>query len=271
MRRVLIVIVAGLLALAIFGVAGAVQDPRIVRYTVALDRLPPGSKPIRIVQLSDTHGSWIDMPPVRLERIVAQANALKPDLIVLTGDYIGGKVIDWPHIRLEKVLLPFDRLTAPLGVYAVVGNHDTVYWTRFVLRKTHVRVLVAEVTDAGPVVLAGSNDITNQFAPPAETRALAGSIVTAKPLIFVSHEPDFFQWLPKRVDLMLAGHTHGGQIRLPLLGGIRADPFTEGHWRGQFLEHGQTLIVSSGIGTSLIPVRVGVPPEIVEITLVPKV
>ncbi len=269
MRRIVLFALMALVALGMFGVATAVQDTRVVRYTVVLDRLPLGSRPIRIVQLSDTHGSWIDMPPVRLDRIVAQANALNPDLIVLTGDYIGGKAVDWPHIKLEKVLLPFARLKAPLGVYAVPGNHDTVYWTRWVFRKTPVHFLAGSWIDVGPMTIAGANDFTNMGAIAPETRATVAGASAAKPLILLAHEPNFFTWMPRSVDLLICGHTHGGQIVFPLLGGLRIDPFIDSHRRGLFREHGQAMVVSSGIGTSIVPVRIGVPPEIVEIMLVP--
>ena len=270
MRRIILTTAVLLFALGLFGVASAVQDPRVVRYTVVLDKLPPGSAPIRIVQLSDTHGSWIDMPPVRLERIVAQVNALQPDIVVLTGDYIGGKLIDWPRIKLEQVLLPFGKLRAPLGIFAVPGNHDTVQWTRWVFAKTPVRFMTGQWVDVGPVTIGGADDFTNMAAILPETRATVAGAPTGKPLILIAHEPDFFKWLPPSVDLLICGHTHGGQIRLPLIGGLRIDTFIDSHLRGRFDVHGKTMVVSSGVGTSLIPVRIGVPPEIVEVTLVPR-
>ncbi len=255
-----------IVALGLYGWAEAVQDPRVVRYTIALPKL---ARPLRIVQLSDTHGSWIDMPPVRLERIVAQANALHPDLIVLTGDYVGGKVTDWPRIRLENVLFPFDRLRAPLGVYAVVGNHDTVFWTRHVLAQTHVRLLVSDWSDVGPVTIAGDNDLTNIGVAADETRRVIAGAPTDKPLILIAHEPNFFVGSPSQVDLVITGHTHGGQMFPGLMARYYLDEYLAEHIRGVYHEHGQIMVVSSGIGTSVIPLRIGVPPEIVEITLVP--
>ena len=91
-----------------------------------------------------------------------------------------------------------------------------------------------------------------------------------KPLIMLAHEPDLVQWAPSRVDLFIAGHTHGGQIKLPLLGAPTTGmTFLDKHLRSAFIVDGKRLIVSSGIGTSLIPLRIGVPPEVVEITLGP--
>lgn len=266
MRRLLLT-VAGLAALfVLFGWASAVRDPRVVRYTVALPGLTQG---FRIVQLSDSHGSWIDMPPERLERVVDRMNGLKPDMVVLTGDYIGGKLTDWPHIRLEKVLLPFARLKAPLGVYAVAGNHDSVFWTRWVFKRTPVRFLDNDWIDVGPAIVAGLDDMTNEAHPDRTARALGLRLPAGKPVIAIGHEPDYFQWLPPNVALFIAGHTHGGQIVLPLGIAPYLNPYLKAHRRGVLHEHGQTMVVSSGLGTSLVPLRIGVAPEIVEITVVP--
>ena len=122
--------------------------------------------------------------------------------------------------------------------------------------------------DLGPVVVAGLDDITGQPDPKHAAASTIQGAPAGKPLILLAHEPNFFQWLPKRVDLMLAGHTHGGQIRLPLVGGrSTGSTYLDKHLRGRFDEHGQTMIVSSGLGTSIVPLRIGVPPEIALITL----
>ncbi|MEY2884083.1 MAG: hypothetical protein RL490_1807 [Pseudomonadota bacterium] len=265
MRRIVLLALLLPLLLLLYGLAEAVQDPQLVRYRVAVPGL---DRPLRIVQLSDTHASPIDMPTVRLDRVMARVNALHPDLIVLTGDYIGGKLFDVP-MDLSTAIDPFHRLRAPLGVYAVRGNHDGKYWTRWGFARGEAVMLSNHWADVGPVILAGAPSL-------AEGRNPAGAMIDAvqaaprgKPLILIAHEPDFFIYVPPRVAVMIAGHTHGGQIRLPFLDGLAASPYLSAHRRGVFREHGQTLVVSSGLGTSLLPLRIGVPPEIVEITLVP--
>jgi predicted MPP superfamily phosphohydrolase len=256
------------LGLLLYGYAAAAQDPRVVRYTVRLPGLEAG-RTLRIVQLSDSHGSLIDMPPTRLERVVAAMNALKPDMVVLTGDYIGGKLIDWPGVRLERVTDPFAALRAPLGVYAVAGNHDTVLWTRWAFARARtVKFLSDSWADAGPVIVAGLDDYTNGVQPgPRATKVLA-AIPPSKPVIALGHEPDYFPWVPKRVGLFIAGHTHGGQIILPGGHALYLSDYLQAHRRGVFTEQGHTMVVSSGLGTSIVPLRMGVPPEIVEITVV---
>ena len=267
----LLLLAAGLLlAFLTVGFAEALRDPIVVRYKVGLANWPAGTPPLRIVQLTDLHRGRPDMSLKRLASIVGQANALEPDLIVLTGDYHGGKVWDLPSGNLDNAITPLRRLRARLGVIAVRGNHDEPYWSPGVFARAGIPLLQGRWLDVGPVIVAGVDDLTGQVDPQhAAARAIRGA-PPGKPLIMLAHEPSFFAWLPSRVDLMLAGHSHGGQIRLPPIGSrSTGSPYLDKHLRGQFTEHGQTLIVSSGVGTSILPLRIGVPPELVEVTLGP--
>ncbi len=236
-------------------------DPRVVAYDVAV----PGwtAPPLRIVQLSDLHYGPPDMPLARLRRIVDQANALHPDLIALTGDYHGGKWIDLDSGNLDDAIRPLARLRSRYGTFAVRGNHDEPFWTPIVLPRYRMTYLQNAHADAGPVTVAGIDDLSTGYASIAA--ALAG-IPAGRPVVLLMHEPDSFVRVPASVAVSLAGHTHGGQIKLPLLG----TPLTNtafGFVRGRYVAGGRTLIVSSGVGTSSIPVRWGVPPEIDVITL----
>lgn len=268
----MIAVIAGL-GLLLFGVASAVQDPVITRYTVAMPGL---QAPVRIVQLSDSHASRVDMPAVRLRRVVAAMNALDPDLIVLTGDYISGYPDRWSAARMQEALAPFDGLRAPLGVFAVLGNHDdraatraALVGARAALAGSQVRLLVGECVSVGPLELAGSDDMLRGNPSVESLRQLIRKVPEGRPIVALAHEPDFLQWLPPRNILLLAGHTHGGQIRLPLLEPLLLGDYLRAHLRGLFREGGNIMIVSSGVGTSILPVRIGVPPEIVVISLVP--
>lgn len=266
MRRIAFVLLSAFAVLLLFGLAGAVRDPEVARYTVPIIGL---KAPLRIVQLSDSHANYFNMPPARVRRVVQQINALHPDLVVLTGDFAGSLLVEWPAMRLERALDPLGAIRAPLGVYAVLGNHDIPFWTQRVLARTPVKLLVSDWADAGPIILAGAESMA--IAPDAtgKLRRATERAPTGKPLIAISHEPDFFQSLPARAQLLIAGHTHGGQIILPFFGTRSISPFIDRHLRGLYREHGQTLVVSSGLGTSVIPIRIGVPPEIVEINLIP--
>ena len=268
MRRVLLILFALAFGAVLLGYAGARQAPQVVRYTAVLPDWPAGQPPLRVVQISDLHGSWLDMPPERISGIVAKVNALHPDLIVLTGDYIGGKWFDWPHIRLEDFTDRLGKLHARYGVYAVVGNHDTRYWTRWAFDRAGIHTLIDQSVDIGPVIVAGVDDATNVGNTAVALRNLVAQAQGSKPLLVLAQEPDYFRYGTRAISLMIAGHTHGGQIKLPLIGARSLDdPFLDAHLRGAFNEGGRQLIVSSGLGTSIVPLRIGVRPEFVLITL----
>lgn len=274
MRRFLgtvALLVAGLaLAFVVIGYAQAVSAPRIVRYRVVLADWPAGVPPLRIVQMTDIHVGWPDMPFGRVGRIVAQVNALRPDIVVLTGDFQGGKIWDRDIGSFDAAVAPLARLRARYGVYAVRGNHDGPYWTPIVFARTPIVLLQNRWVAAGPITLAGMDDVTGPGEPSGRTQAAVAGAPAGRPIVLLAHEPDFFKWVPPSVDLVLAGHTHGGQIVTPLTDThAYLEPYLEAHLRGHFIEGAKQMIVSSGIGTSLVPLRMGVPPEVVEITLGP--
>ena len=254
------------LALGWAGWLGAIRDPAVTRYRVELAGL---QRPLRIVHLSDLHGSNWDMPEMRLGRIVGMANALKPDLVVLTGDYHSSKIWD-PPMRLEDALRPLTHLRAPLGVWLVPGNHDEPYWTRWVARRFGLKLLAGSLVDVGPVQIAGSDDLILGTHPVAGVWAAAGRAAPGKPLVALVHEPRLWAMLPPKVDLVLAGHTHGGQIQF--LGWPRFANADAQYLRGRFRNSaGQQMLVSAGIGTSVVPARLGTRGEILVVELVPQV
>lgn len=269
-----IVAVLGFAALTFVAVGyyGATREPVIARYTIGLRDWPAGTPSLRIVQLSDVHFGWPDMPAARIDRIVAQANALRPDLIALTGDYHGGKLWDRRVGDMDDAVRPLTGLRARYGVFAVRGNHDGPYWTPIVFAHTPITLLQNRWVRAGPVIVAGVDDITTPIHPAIMARMAVAGAPPDVPLILLGHEPEFFANAPPRVDLVLAGHTHGSQIVLPLYGPLKpAGEYLAKHRRGWFDENGHQLIVSSGVGTSIVPLRIGVPPEIVLITVGPLI
>ncbi len=262
--RLVLSLIATVVAVAVLSTAlyrNATATPRIVAYDIAITGWT--APPLRIVQLSDIHMGPPDMPLARLSAIVDRVNALHPDLIALTGDYHGGKFIDGDAGNLDDGVRPLKRLRARYGIFAVRGNHDEPYWTPIVLPRYHMTYLQNRHIDAGPLTIAGIDDAMT--GAPDIAAALAG-IAPGRPVIMLMHEPDGFAGVPPRVALTLAGHTHGGQVKLPLLG----TPFTNtalGYVRGLYVVGGRRLIVSSGLGTSGLPIRLGVRPEIVVVTL----
>jgi predicted MPP superfamily phosphohydrolase len=175
----------------------------------------------------------------------------------------------------------FARLAAPFGVWAILGNHDwwnDVAGVRAAFAKVGIPVLenrsVLLGTGARRFWLAGLGD---QLAHPLGAHRFRGEddldgtlaqVTTDDPVILLAHEPDIFPSVPDRVALTLAGHTHGGQIRVPLLW-ERIVPSRYGarYAYGHIVETGRHMVVSGGLGTSFVPVRLGVPPEIVRIEI----
>ncbi|MFQ3666542.1 MAG: metallophosphoesterase [Sphingomonadaceae bacterium] len=255
-----ILLVGAILAI---GVAGSLQSPAVVEAELAVPGLPPGTE-IRAVHLTDIHTSWPDMPRRRLESIVEQVNALEPDLILLTGDHFGGKIWALEAYPIEDALDPLKALSAPLGVVAVRGNHDD-HWVLMRLRRLGtIKVLVNAHVDLGPIVIVGLDSA--KYGPDLD-RAVAG-VPAGKPVIGLVHEPEVTEWLPPQGWPMVAGHTHGGQVHLPLLGAPWA--WFQGRFpcrRGNCEVNGWDLFVSSGLGTSILPIRIGVRPEIVVLRL----
>lgn len=253
-----------LVAFAIKAWRDTMADPVVHRTTVTLPQLPPNAPPIRLALLSDTHVAGPDMPPERLARIVAQVNALEPDLVLIAGDLVSEKRFATHIYTSADVVAPLGKLEAPLGVVAVPGNHD--HWFDMPglaaeLRKQDITLLANAAHRAGPLVIGGLDDGYTGRADVAATLAATERLEGAP--IVLSHSPDPFPRLPGSVGLMLAGHTHCGQIAYPW-GGAPAHLSDHGdrYGCGRIDEDGKVLIVGAGLGTSLIPVRLFTRPEI---------
>jgi predicted MPP superfamily phosphohydrolase len=240
---------------------------QVTRPTVGIPRLPGGWDGATIAILSDLHiGRFIRLPYVR--RVMEIVQSLAPDLVALAGDYLirngelAGEILDC-----------FRSLRAPLGVFAVLGNHD--HWhrpkqVRAALESAGIVVLVNShrmISRGGAALcLAGVDDAWESRADVAA--ALAGAPEEA-PHVLLRHNPDFAELLPPapRVDLMLSGHTHGGQVRLPfltnLLAPIRHKKYLQGLVRGPRCP----VYVCRGAGAIGIPLRFRCPPEITLLTL----
>jgi predicted MPP superfamily phosphohydrolase len=232
--------------------------------------------PLAIAVISDTHVGSPHVDARRMASIVERTNALHPDLVVLLGDYAGSHEPAAERQAAERTeilagVAAFARLQAPFGVAAVLGNHDTWYGLGPIVRTLEaagVTVLrnqhVVKDRPGGSFVIAGiADDITGN---PDFPGALAGA--PAIDTIVLSHSPDPFPNMPAAPALMLAGHTHCGQVSVPFLG--RPITLTRSGQRyacGRSDEGGRVLYTTAGVGTSLLPVRFGNPPEIVLLTL----
>lgn len=261
-------------------------DPAHVEVRHYRPQLPgwPQDFPLRLVMLSDFHigEPWLGVRA--LEQLVERTNALKPDIVLLLGDYDDGP-------RFSRPVDPaiwgnvFKGLQAPLGVHAVLGNHD--YPAEGKRRLAQWRPAAQAALEAAGVMvhvnralrlpwrdkafwLAGLGD---QVAELADGRRLANieatlaQIADAAPVLLLAHEPDIFPQVPSRVALTLSGHLHRGQIQFfgyaPVLPSLFGQRFLHGH----IVEEARHLIVGSGLGHSGLPLRFQAPPEIVLIEL----
>lgn len=232
-----------------------------------------GSRPLRVAVLSDLHVGAPYYGLDRLPEVVARTNATRPDLICILGDVVTLGVAGGSFVPPEPIAAELSRLRAPAGVVAVMGNHDRAFngpRVRRALESAGIRVLedtaVRVATPAGPLWIAGVSDLWQ--GPHDLPRALRAVTDSETPVLLITHNPDLFPDVPDRVMLTLAGHTHGGQVRLPLIGApIVPSSYGQRFVAGHIVEHGRHLFVSTGIGTSDLPVRFGVPPTIFVVTL----
>jgi hypothetical protein len=248
----------------------ALSDPVVRRADVAF-ALPVGTAPVRVLLVSDIHVAGPDMPPSRLVRLVPQMNALRPDIVVLAGDFVSDKTVATRRYGARAAVAPLAELTAPLGVYGVMGNHD--YWREdpgfeAALRGAGVSVLTNRSATAGPLTIVGIDD---PYTRHADTVEAFRDVQPDKASLVFSHSPDVIPVLPESASLVLTGHTHCGQIVLPFIGAITYATKTGARYAcGHIREGARDIFVSAGLGTSILPLRLGAVPDIWLITLHPK-
>ena len=229
--------------------------------------------PLRIAVLTDLHVGSPFNGIERLRQIVDRTNDARPDVICVLGDLVIQGVAGGHFVPPETIATELGRLRRRAGVAAVLGNHDG--WldhdrVRRALEGVGIPVVEEPAarleTPAGPVWMAGISDLwTGQHDIGA---ALAAAGDDGAPIVLLSHNPDVFPDVPARVALTLAGHTHGGQVRLPFLGTlIVPSRFGARYAAGHIVEGGRHLYVATGTGTSILPVRFRVPPTVAVLEL----
>jgi len=261
--------VAGAGALAGYSFFEARRDPVVRQARVALPDWPQGAAPLRVVLISDVHIGTPAMDGARLARIVAQINALHPDLVVIAGDFIFGHVPGSAGRLGAPMVAPLKALSAPLGVVAVLGNHD--HWTggetvRGLLEQAGVTVVENKAIRRGVLVLGLLGDDFSHHADLPAT--LAAMDALAGPRLMLTHSPDIAPKLPARIPLLLAGHTHCGQVMIPFHGPVSDVSRYGARYRcGVRIEGGRTVITTAGLGTSGGPFRLGAPPDLWLVTV----
>lgn len=241
----------------------ALSDP-VVR-VANVELLPAGGRTneLRVLLVSDIHVAGPDMPPARLQRIVRRAMELKPDLVLIAGDLVSDKRVATRTYSLGDAIAPLRDLRGRLGTFAVLGNHD--HWrdaaaAATALKGAGIHLLDNSAARAGPLVIGGLDD---PFTDQDDLRATLQAMKNLGGVpILLSHSPDPFSRLPSHVGLMVAGHTHCGQIRLPVIGALsHMSEHGDRYACGLIRESGKTLVVSAGLGTSLLPLRLGAVPD----------
>jgi predicted MPP superfamily phosphohydrolase len=221
---------------------------------------------LRIAFLSDFHAGSHTGDVARLGAIVGEAAAFKPDLVLHGGDFVNMQMFGGGRIAPRAVAAILARLDAPLGRFAILGNHDYVHGAdevRDAIETAGIAVLDDERRtlrhDGHAIDLIGLPD-ARKLRP--DGLALLAGLSPERPTIVLAHDPFWFAHVPAGPHLTLAGHTHGGQIVLPVVGALRNASRAPLRWsHGHVEEGGRHLYVSGGLGTSGIPLRIGMPPE----------
>ena len=245
---------------------------RVARHTVAVPNLPPAFAGKTVAVLADLHhGPFVGIGFIR--EAVRVTNALAPDLVALVGDYAHKG--DDAHRQLPPCLEALAALSAPLGVFAVPGNHD-MQRGGAVYRELVAATPLADLTNRNRRIelngdhlwLAGVDDLW--WGKPDLDRALAG-VESGAAVVLLSHNPDFAEDKPDaRVGLVLSGHTHGGQAYLRGVGsGWLPSKYGAKYRHGLVRGPASSVFVSRGLGEAGVPLRIGAPPEVCVLTLTP--
>jgi len=264
------------LGMAAYAGMPARHELEVVPRTIPIKNLPDPFQGFRIAQLSDIHLEEYT-EPYFLQEAVERINALQPDLVVLTGDFVsrGPRPIPFAIKTAGLCAEILTGLTAPQR-YAILGNHDVAVGSQPIIDALEAHgtpVLVDSYTPIergdSHIWLSGAND------PGVSTCYLDLAIppYPNAPVIFLCHEPDFVDTVVQHprfplIDLMLSGHTHGGQVRLPYVGPLLLPPMGQKYVQGIFHFGHLQLYVNRGLGTVGLPFRLNCPPEITHITLV---
>jgi uncharacterized protein len=258
-------------ALAIYGMA--IEPFRLVvtRWTVERPQWPADQLPLTIAVIADPHMGWPWMTVARYADIVARVNALKPDVILHLGDHTGTHPF-MRQIAPADGLGPNTKLKAPCGVFAVLGNHDFDRRAPGWAQAARAQLPGMLENKAVPVDCKGMRfwvaGLADQWKQTPNLPGTLAQVDDAAPVLLLMHEPDLFPQVPPRVALTFAGHTHGGQIVLPFIGPLAVPSrFGTRYAYGPITENGRTLLVSGGLGMSILPIRFGRPPEITLVTL----
>lgn len=244
----------------------------VSHYDVRLNNWSPAHNGLRIAVLSDIHQKNLPEDISRLRRIIKTTNEQKPHIILLLGDFLGS-MQDWQRHNAtpKQIANELKDLHAPYGVYAVLGNHD--WWINGnamlkSLERVGIHVLENEVEtlliNHAPLNIIGLPDYGTRNAH-FDAAVLPDPCV---PALTMTHDPDLFKAHDLPYELLFSGHTHGGQVKIPVMGAVTtSSPLMSRFTEGLFRLGERQLIVTRGLGTSLVKMRFLCLPEIEIVTV----
>jgi len=259
----------------VFLVWGCVWEPRslVARdYAFEPPAWPAECDGLRVDVIADLHTGSPHNGVDKLDRLVQRLVESDSQAVLMAGDYVILSVFLGTYIPADVIAERLRPLTARKPVYAVLGNHD--WWkdgarVRAAFESAGVTMLEDQAT---PARLAGCDlwvvGVGDLWEAPHDIGRAFSGVDDDRPALAITHNPNVFPQMPARASLVVAGHTHGGQIAFPGIGAPGLWGKADGRYpKGHFVEDGRQLFVSPGIGTSILPIRFGVPPEISRLTL----
>jgi len=269
---------AGGVAIAADSVLLEPNRPRIVRRDILLRRWSTRLDGFTIALLSDFHyDPYFSEHP--LHAAISMVNGLHPDLIAFAGDFVSAPVINDTRETRHRAALAAEpcaalagKMQAPHGLWAVLGNHDVLTDPHLVtsaLQSEGIQVLANESAaieaNGARFWLGGVGDV---LASKSDLDSTLRKIPADEATILLAHEPDYADYVARRtVDLQLSGHSHGGQVRIPLVGPLYLPELARRYIWGLYQIAGLTLYTNPGLGTLGLPIRWNCPPEITFLTL----
>lgn len=266
--------------LAAIGIWSTLIEPNqlvVKNVNLTIPKWDKANSNLKIVVISDIHAGSSFIGIKKIRKIVEITNSQKPDVVLILGDYmIHGKLTNkilknFTPIKPELIANELGKIKSKYGIISILGNHD--YWYNATevansLKKNNITVLENNSIKIHTPKSFWVSGLTDLIAANPNIQKTLKPIKDDAPVIMLSHSPDMFPLIPSRISLTLAGHTHGGQVTLPILGSLIVPSMYGQHYaKGHIIENRRHIYIDSGIGTSILPVRLGNPPDITVLKL----